>query len=324
MALAGDLNLLHALRALLEDRNVTHAGDRIGMSQPAMSGALARLRRHFRDDLLVRVGRDYELTPLAETLLPLVRETVDLAERTLQVRPTFDPMVTRRTFTIVLSDYALTVLVELLLRRTAIVARAVRIDFKAIPDDLELADMERLLLRQDLMIAPAGSNIPGRGAALFHDRFVCVLDRDNRLLDDTKITLDALRELPHAVAHFGRTNVTPVDRRLAELGVERRIEVGVHGFLPLPFVVAGTDLVAFIPQRLARRFSSDPRIAVVDPPFDCVELVDTMYWHPSRENDPGHQWLRLVISEVAQELLGSEPCVDERYSYSGAALEGDG
>jgi DNA-binding transcriptional LysR family regulator len=111
-----DLNLLVALGALLEERNLTRAGEKTNMSQPAMSGALARLRRHFDDELLVRDGRQYQLTPLAHRLLPDVRDALRQVERTLEARPEFD-LASTRTFSLAMSDYAVTVLVDPLLRR---------------------------------------------------------------------------------------------------------------------------------------------------------------------------------------------------------------
>ena len=105
-----DLNLLVALRAMLEEANVTRAGERIGMAQPAMSTALARLRRHYRDDLLVRVGRDYELTPFARSLLPVVEQTMPLIEQALALSDDFDPATSTRAFSITMSDYAFSVL----------------------------------------------------------------------------------------------------------------------------------------------------------------------------------------------------------------------
>ena len=109
---AFDLNTLVALRALLEEGNLTYAGAKVGMAQPAMSSVLGRYRRHFDDELLVRVGRDYELTPLARDLLPLVQEAVRLLGQSLRISETFDPATTERLFTVTVSDYAMTVLLE--------------------------------------------------------------------------------------------------------------------------------------------------------------------------------------------------------------------
>src|ERR1700689_5748925 len=118
MSLGGtDLNLMVALRALLEEGNVTKAGAKIGKSQPAMSTALARLRRHYQDELLVRVGRDYELTPFAKALVPSVQQTLQCVELALDTGSRFDPATSRHSFRINATDYVITVLAEVLLRR---------------------------------------------------------------------------------------------------------------------------------------------------------------------------------------------------------------
>ncbi len=218
------------------------------------------------------------------------------------LRPVFDPGSVRRTFTVVLSDYALTVLGEPLLGIVGASAPCIRIDFRAIPDDLDLDGMDRLLLRRDLVIGPVGHGITGNGETVFSAWFVCLVDCDNPRLEGGKLTLDTLTKLPHAATNFGRTTTTPVDRRLAELNVERCIEVGVQGFLPLPFLVAGTDLVAFVPERLASRFRIHPRLRVVEPPLQRIDLVESMFWHPSRDQDLGHQWLRSIVREAAARL----------------------
>ena len=111
-----DANLLLALHALLEERNLTHAGERMTMSQPAMSGALARLRKHFDDELLVRVGRGFELTPFAERLRPQVEQALEAAEALLGQQREFDPRSSNRRFTVSMSEYAMTVLAEPLTR----------------------------------------------------------------------------------------------------------------------------------------------------------------------------------------------------------------
>ena len=114
-----DANLLLSLHALLEERNLTHAGERMTMSQPAMSGALARLRKHFDDELLVRVGRGFELTPLAERLRPVVAEAVEAAEALLGNQREFDPATSNKRFAVSMSEYAMTVLAEPLTRLLA-------------------------------------------------------------------------------------------------------------------------------------------------------------------------------------------------------------
>src|SRR5215470_12779025 len=154
-----DINLLVALAALLEERNLTRAAEKTNMSQPAMSGALARLRRYFDDELLVRDGRAFRLTPLAGRLLPDVREALRQVERTLEARPRFDPATSTRTFSLVMSDYAVTVLIDPLLRRTHEVAPGVGLTISPLPPGLHESD--RALLQHDLMIGPLGFAFPG-------------------------------------------------------------------------------------------------------------------------------------------------------------------
>lgn len=301
MAIGGvDLNLLVTLRALLEEGNVTHAGERIGMSQPAMSIALGRLRRHYKDELLVRSGRDYSLTPLAKSLLPSVQESLRLIDAALDLSGGFIPASSDRKFSIILSDYSIMVLIEPLLRRVHEVAPGVGLELSPIPPDMQETD--RGLLQHDLLIAPLGFRFLGRSEVVFRDRFVCIVDPANPRLRDGWLSLADLGELPHAGATFGHAGLNPAERALDELGVRRNVQVTTVGWLSLPFVVAGTDLVAMIPERLARRVAGPAGISVVEPPFGLVELVEEAWWHPLRAHDPALLWLRGVLHQAAGAL----------------------
>lgn len=302
---AFDLNTLTALRALLEEGNLTHAGAKVGMAQPAMSGVLARYRRHFHDELLVRVGREYELTPLARDLLPHVHEALRRMRATLQVDDLFDPETSDRLFTVTASDYALTVLVEPLRRRVRAHAASVRLEFVDLAEDL--VNSPRALLRHDLLVGPLGYGFAGEHRLLFHDRLVCLVDCANPHLRDGRLDLDALRAMPHAVTVFPGDALTPADRVLAQQGVVRRTALQAQGFLLLPFAVVGTEVVAIVPERLARRFLSDGRLLLVEPPFGFVDMLEAVWWHPSRSTDPGHRWLLGVLDEVADELAADDP-----------------
>lgn len=297
-----DLNLLVALEALLEEKNVTHAGVRLNTSQSAMSGSLARLRRHFNDELLIRVGREYELTPLAERLLPVVRSSLQKAEEALSLTRHFDPGRSRQRFSVVMSDYVMTVLVEPLLRVIAEEAPGVRIDFHPIVDGQ--LENETHLRCHDLMIVPLGYQLPGVSEAVMHDRFVCLVDPDNPRLADGRLGLRDLADMPHAACAIGKSH-TPAERQLETLGIVPRVQVSTPGFSVLPFLVSGTDLVALVPERLARRYEGFARCAVVPTPFPDVPLVEAMYWHHNRHADPAHRWLRETVRRVGESL--SEP-----------------
>jgi DNA-binding transcriptional LysR family regulator len=295
-----DLNLLIALSALLEERNLTRAGEKINMSQPTMSGALARLRRHFDDELLVRGGRQYRLTPLAEQLLPDVRDALRQVERTLDARPEFDPATSTRTFSLAMSDYAVTVLVEPLLSRVHELAPGVGLELSPIPPDMEETD--RGLLQHDLLIAPLGYKFPGECEEVFRDRFVCITDPANPRLTGGTLTLEDLGELPHAAPTFGSPVLNPAERALDHLHVPRHVQVTTVGWLPLPFVVAGTDLVAIVPERLARRVAATAGVVMCEPPFGKIELIEAAWWHPARAGDTALRWLRSIATEAAGAL----------------------
>jgi DNA-binding transcriptional LysR family regulator len=265
-----------------------------------MSAALARLRRHFGDELLEREGRGYRLTVFGEQLLPTVQEALRQMEATMQRSPRFDPAESGREFSVAASDYTVSILADLLLRQVKAAAPRIRLQLHPIPTDLHSSSQG--LARHDVVIGPAGYGFPGRHRELFRDRFVCVVDPANPRLANGALTLADIGELPHALPSFGAGRATPADRCLDELGVRRRVQVTVTGWLTVPFVVAGTGMVAIVPERLARLAARSTDLAVVEPPFGKVELVETAYWHPSRSEDPAVCWLLDTLHEAARRL----------------------
>lgn len=302
MALGGtDLNLMLPLKVLLEEGNVTRAGQRLDLSQPAMSAALARLRRRFDDELLVRTGRDYELTPLARDLLPEVQHAVRLMARALQLEDDFDPATSDRSFRLSMSDYAIAVLHEPLVRLVSAAAPGVRLVIEHLgPDSRSSA---RVLVDFDALVAPLGFGFPGESRPLWNDRMVVMAARENPRLRDGALTLEDLAALPHAVPSFGPGVLTPADRAFGELGIDRRVALQVAGFLPLPFVIAGTDMVALVPERLARiHLGPASRVVVVEPPFGDVILAEGYWYSRDRLSDPSHRWLFARLDQLADEL----------------------
>jgi DNA-binding transcriptional LysR family regulator len=293
-----DLNLLPVLHLLLEEGNVTHAGMRVGMSQPAMSIALARLRRHYKDELLVRSGSGYSLTPLARSLLPSVQESMRLIGRALDPGEGLQGATNGRKFSVSMSDYSIAVLSEPLLRRVRQLAPGVRLELW--PIALSIQEADRGLLQHDLLIAPLGFRAGGQPEVIFRDRFVYVVDPGNPRLRDGRLSLEDLAALPHAAATLPHAELDPVGQVLDELGVARDVHVTTAGWLPLPYVVAGTDLVAAVPERLARQVARAAQVAMAEPPFGRVELVEAAWWHPMRAADPALAWLHEVITDVVQ------------------------
>jgi DNA-binding transcriptional LysR family regulator len=147
-----------------------------------------------------------------------------------------------------------------------------------------------------------GFAFPGESEVLFRDRFVCIVDPANPRLKDGWLSLEDIGALPHAAAFFGHGGLNPPERVLDELGVRRRVQIRVTGWLPLPFVVAGTDLVAIVPERLAHRVADPAGVLVVEPPFGTVELIEAAWWHPTRSADPALSWLRGILRDTAAAL----------------------
>jgi len=292
-----DLNLLIALRALLEEANVTRAGDRINMSQSSMSSALSRLRTQFNDELLVRVGRDYELTPMGQLLLPQLQRTLPLIERALRSEGEFDPTTSDRKFRLMLTDYSATEMRPIL---ALALEAASGISFEIVGLPSEPTDASRDLTLNDFVVTVPGIGIIGDSHKLFTDDYVCLVDEANPVLADGQLSWDDFLEAPKAVCKFGRAHLLPPERRLNELGVQLRPHITTSSYLPLAHVVGGTDLVAIVPRRVGNKLPVNSTVKVVEAPFGELEANLTLWWHPSHNSDPAHVWLRdFIIGHIA-------------------------
>lgn len=300
-----DANLLVALQALLRERNVTRAAESIHMSQPAMSAALRRLRQHYDDELLTRTGRTHELTAAAESLKVQVDEALGAVAVAMDPWAHFTPGTSTRRFRITGSDYALAVVMEPMMAVVAREAPGVTVDFDPLPPPG--SDLLAQLLRRDVIIGAMGYGVPGNRQVVFGDRFLCIVSADNPRLRDGRLSIDDLNAMPHAIASFGGSGATPADEILEDSGVHKRVDVTVEGLLTLPFAVSGTDLCAFVPERMLQRCPRSLNLRVAGVPFDDPEIVEAAHWHPSREPDPGVRWIRDVLADVSQVLKRENP-----------------
>jgi DNA-binding transcriptional LysR family regulator len=290
-----DLNLVVALRALLEERNVTRAGQRIGLSQPAMSAALARLRRHFGDDLLARSGGQYELTALGLALLDRTATACDLLDRVFSSQPGFDPAVEAHEFTLLTSDYAVVVYGAELARAVHAQAPGIELRFRQTPPDI-VENTAALLSRADGLFMPRGIISGFPAVDLFTDRWVFLVAEDNDTVGE-QLTLADLARLPWVT--YLRTYDAPAARQLSMIGIEPRVEVSAATFQALPFLVAGTPRVALIQESLAARLRGVAAVRVMAPPYQAVPLQEAMWWHPVHTHDAAHLWLRETAAHVA-------------------------
>lgn len=312
-----DLNLLPQLQVLLELRNVSRAAERLQLSQPATSAALARLRRHFDDELLVRNGRNYHLSPFAQSLVPLVDQAMEHVQRAARVRSRFDPSTSEREFIIAASDYAAVLMVRSLRGILQREAPHVVVDFVPTPGlEGTLAEYSKI----DLLVGPQGYGMPGDSKQLFRDSFVAVVDAGNPILELASLSLDDLVSAPHAVGYFGEGISTPADKIFETRNVRRRVAAVVAGFLSLPLLVEGTDLVALVPRMLAARSQRGAEIAVLEFHQELeAELVEAMYWHPSQTEDPASVWLRSVVQRACSQLHTVFPATTHGMVVAGKA-----
>lgn len=292
-----DLNLLVVLDAVLSERSLTRAAEVLGTSQPTVSGAVAKLRTMLDDPLLVRSGRLSELTPRAAALQPVVRTALDEIDRTLHLRPLFEPLTSTRHFRVSASDYALSVMTAPLLAVLEEAAPLVSIDFSPLSN---VGPVD--LLRDDVVVASAARGVPGKHLSLFSDAIVCIVRQGHPALADGALSLESLSSLPYVQVAFGDGIVMYADETLAEAGVAPRIARTVPGFLPVPFTVAGSDMFGFVPERVADRYAGALGLQVARTPVTPPVLVEAAFWHPSRNDDPALRWLVSVLREVAERV----------------------
>lgn len=306
-----DLNRIVVLHEILLECNLTRAGARLGMTQPAMSAALVNLREIFGDPLLQREGRGFALTPRARSLLPLVSAAVAEAERTFELPPVFDPASSTRTFRLCASDYVLSEIAQPLLSVLKRDAPHAGIEFEGLPAAAAISPAD--LLQRDVTIAASGRGIPGKQASLFSDSFVCICDAANPALLDGSLSIEAITSLRHVRAEFRPQASTRVDDMLAAAGVIPRAAISVSGFLPVPFVVAGTSWIGWVPERTAFRFADLLGLVVARTPIASAVLVEAAYWHPSKTHDPARQWIVERLWEASMLVeFGDEPIHDVR------------
>lgn len=295
-----DLNLLVSLEALLQERSVTHAATSLGLSQPALSAALARLRRHFRDDLLTRVGNRYELTPLAVQLKERATVAMTGVERVFQVEPDFDAATSTHEFTVCSSDFGLAVLGGPVSKALFAKAPGVTLRWHYLPTS-SVDNAAEVLRGVDAFVLPHGFITGLPYADLFRDDWVCVVADDNAAVGEV-LTIANLAELPWVLTFHAPTAFSPPARQMRQLGVEPHIQMVVESYLAIPSVVRGTDRIALLQAGLAAQFAPLPGLRFMACPFDAVPLIEALWWHPMYDRDPEHTWLRDLIVTVAGDL----------------------
>lgn len=295
---AFDLNLLIVFDAVMQERSVTRAGSRIGLSQPAMSHALNRLRYMLKDELFIRTPEGMVPTPRAEALAQPLRSA--LSEMQLALEPAaFDPAASDRRFALAVNNYAAVVLAAPLVAAVSAAAPAVTLDLRP-SGTLDIVDR---LDRGDLDLTIGGMDSPGERfatAPLFEDPFVMVMRRGHPA-SRRKLTAAAVAALPHLDISSSREDTSFKDRWLAEHGLVRRIALRAP-YLSAASILVQSDLVVTLSRRIAQEFVRNHPLVICKPPYDSPLVRTVMLWHRRLDRHPAHRWLRDVILSVTRSL----------------------
>lgn len=307
-----DLNLLRYLVALVQEASVSRAAERLGVTQPAVSAALKRLRAAFDDPLLVRSGQLMSPTPraleLAEHMAPMLRGVHEMVHR----RGAFEPARARRSFTLMGSDYVQFFVLPELCAQLEVRAPQLQIEHRpANPDKVEawLASGQ-----VDLGIGYLASPAPAlRSRLLFADEQVCVVRRDHPVLKGMSAgpkpawTAEQYAALSHVAISPGGAGYygARIDALLKSLSIRRRVALTLPSFLAMPYVVARTDYIATVPGRFARYFAGLLPLAIVPPPLALPAFEISMFWHERMHADLPHVWLRQEVVAATRDLAGA-------------------
>ena len=295
---AFDLNLLIVFDVVMQERNVTRAGQKVGLSQPAMSHALNRLRYMLKDQLFIRTPEGMVPTPRAEQLAAPLRRA--LSEMQLALEPeSFVPQDADRRFAIAVNNYAAVAVVPALIAAAAEAAPSVQLDLRP-SGTLRIADLHD---RGELDLAVGSFAEPGERfglAPLFEDRFVLAMRRDHPV-GPGKLTADALAALFYLEISSSREDTTFIDDWLAAQGLGRRIAHRAP-YLSMPGILSRSDLAAILCRRIAEAYVPIDKLQICELPCPSPRVTIGMLWHRRLENQPAHRWLRELVEVVCKRL----------------------
>ncbi|TCT05492.1 LysR family transcriptional regulator [Aquabacter spiritensis] len=295
-----DLNLLPIFVALMEERSVTRAAARLGMTQPALSNALARLRTTLQDPLFIRERYGIQPTPIALELAPVITEALAKLDDAVLGQQDFDPAVAARTFVIAPNGYVEFILVPAIVARLQTVAPGIKITLTPYGNDLAetgvVSGTTAMVLGR--IVDPPDNLVVQH---LMDEGLACVVRADHPQIGD-RISRAQFERLKHV-------NVVPPGRlraglfqALAQQKLRREVAVSVTHFLAVPEMVAVTEYCATLPRLICRRLAHDTRLKVLPTPVDLGTFPVEMAWHVRYRHDPAHRWLRALIGAVAREI----------------------
>ena len=299
-----DLNLLPVFIALMEERSVTRAALRLGITQPALSNALNRLRDTLQDPLFIRERYGIKPTQFAEEIAPVIVESLGRLDEVLVGRQTFDPATATRQLNIAVNTYVEVVLVPGIVARLRALAPGIKMSLAPYGNDLAetgvISGTTDMVLGR--IVEPPDNLIIQH---LMDDSLACVVRADHPDIGDS-----LSREQYEALRHV---NIQPPGRLRAGLfqaldrqGLRRELAISVTHFLAVPEIIAVTDYCATLPRLICKQIAKDPRLKVVEAPVDLGTFPVQIAWHVRYRNDPAHKWFRQLLVETAAQLSAAD------------------
>jgi DNA-binding transcriptional LysR family regulator len=293
-----DLNLLVVFEAMLEHQNVTRAGQAIGLSQPAMSAAVTKLRSLLNDPLFVRTGAGMTPTPHALRLAPAVARMLRIVRAEILQEWRFDPATSQRTVTLNTSDIGDMVFLPKLIRRLNTVAPGIMLKTVTLSPGETEAAMESGEVDLSVGYFPDLTKAGFYQQRLFGHSFVCIVRAGHPQVVDGKLSLEQFLTMSHAVVHAQGRSQEIFERELLKLGITRQMGLHTRHFMSLPMVIAESDLIATVPKVVGTTFSKLTDIQILELPFKVPSYDLKQYWHRRFHRDAANVWIRGVVWEL--------------------------
>lgn len=292
-----DLNLLRILLAIYETGNVTAAAKQLGISQPAASAALARLRHSLGDPLFIRSGAGMEATPRAQGIIERTREVIEIIDRDILSSPTFDPVSTEHEFVFCLSEVGEVVFLPALFERLRQVApkarlRTISLAPEALTEGLHEGKVDAVLGYFPDLTAP---NIYQQ--RLFSHDLTCMLRRGHPLAGK-RLSLEDFSRLEHLQVRDGSRRQEMFEAYLANAGINRNIVLQTSHYMSVPSIIEQSDLVVVLPRTVANLYSHIVNVQIVEPPIEIPRYDLKQFWHARVHQAPRSVWLRRLITEL--------------------------
>lgn len=293
-----DLNLLTVFDAVMQEGNLTRAANKIGMSQPAVSNAVSRLRLVLKDDLFIRTSHGVMPTPRAQQYAGEVKRILDLVILMLSETESFNVVTSERVFNLVLGDYGVLVILPALMQYLDDMQAGISIHVLS----QHRHELEKSLRTGavDLILTPEPILDPDiKNELVTKEKLVSMVRRNHPLIKD-RLTLEQFVSLRHVILEWPDKRGSMVDQRLRAEGMQRNCHMQVHSFFDMPRVVASTDMICSIPSQMASHFATAHKLASFPIPLQDLDVPLYLSWHRSFESDPGIQWMKSAITALLE------------------------